>query len=83
MEEDSIKQLAKKLNFETLTDLVIKRLSDTNSSDVLCRVLEQQNTADESKQLEFLVDYISNRYGSRNVNLFCIKLLQKIHDKPA
>lgn len=85
LEEAAIKQLGEKLLLSTVTDLLMKKITPSDTRVVLDRLLEHENTAsnDNNKQLSFIRDFLCDRFDTKDLLLLCSQILKIVYDKPA
>lgn len=86
LEESSIERIADKLPFNASADLLMKKMSTTNATEILNRILEKYcniDTTNGTMDTTFFQDYLCNRLESKDLILFCSQLLMKLHNKPA
>ncbi|XP_053625975.1 telomere-associated protein RIF1 [Plodia interpunctella] len=77
---DSSKQeIVESLQFDTLKNSFMKKVNNQNYSTVITDVLK--NTAKGDSDLSRLQTYLSEKYTSRQLILFCSELLRKLHDE--
>lgn len=85
LEEAAIKQLGEKLLLSTVTDLLMKKITPSDTRVVLDRLLEHENTTsnDNNKQLSFIRDFLCDRFDTKDLLLLCSQILKIVYDKPA
>ncbi|XP_028170792.1 LOW QUALITY PROTEIN: telomere-associated protein RIF1 [Ostrinia furnacalis] len=87
LEESAKQRIAERLSFETVTDLFMKNVTNSNTKSLITRILSKHSNAEASseqirqKDLSFLQDYISERFDNKDLILFCSQMLAKIHNK--
>lgn len=87
LEDSSKQQIAESLPFDTLTEVFMKNVTNSNTNSLITRILNKQSEPGLSseqqgqKDLSLLQDYLSERFASRDLILFCSQLLEKIHNK--
>lgn len=84
--EDASKQhIADSLPFSELSDLLMKKVNKSNFATLLNSVLDQSASCVQNgttTQLSLLQNYMCERFETKDLILFCSKLLQHLHDKP-
>lgn len=86
LEESSIRKVAEKLPANTVFDVLMDKQSTTSILDkILAResLEASENRKSVQKCMSFMTDFMSQRFQSKDLILFCSQLLQKIHDRPA
>lgn len=85
LEEAAIKQLGEKLLLSTVTDLLMKKITPSDTRVVLDRLLEHENTTsnDNNKQLSFIRDFLCDKFDTKDLLLLCSQILKIVYDKPA
>ncbi|CAB3255395.1 unnamed protein product [Arctia plantaginis] len=85
LEESAIKELSQKLLLSTVTDLLMKKITPSDTRVVLDRLLEYESSLsnDNSKRLSFIRDYLCDKFDTKDLLLLCSQILKIVYDKPA
>ncbi|XP_052757500.1 telomere-associated protein RIF1 isoform X2 [Galleria mellonella] len=84
LEDESKQCIAESLPFTTLTNSLVKQVTDSNAQIIISRVLGRVSETSESKEnneLSFLQQFLCERFHTNDLILFCSQLLQNIHKK--
>lgn len=87
MDDASKLRIADNLSFNDLTDTLMNKLTPTNSSNIINRVIEEQSKHDTknkdnaNRKLCIIKDYLCDNFESKDLVLFCSDLLKKVYDK--
>ncbi|XP_050345530.1 uncharacterized protein LOC126770275 [Nymphalis io] len=88
MDEASKKKIVDNLPFNALSEMLMNKMTKSNSGVLLNKVIEQKSTLDqtsenkEDSRLSIVQDYLCERFESKDLILFCSKLLKKVYEKP-
>nr|XP_026495362.1 telomere-associated protein RIF1 isoform X1 [Vanessa tameamea]XP_026495363.1 telomere-associated protein RIF1 isoform X1 [Vanessa tameamea] len=89
MDEASKKKIVDNLSFNALTELLVNKMTKSNSDVLLNKVIEQKSTLEPSnknikdRRLSIVQDYLCERFESKDLILFCSDLLKKVYEKPS
>lgn len=87
MDDTSKQKVAEELPIKTVNELLIKKLTESNSSCILSRVIDEQckfgSKDKEDRRLLMLKDYLCDRFEPRDLALFCSDILKRVYENPA
>ncbi|XP_041977042.1 telomere-associated protein RIF1 [Aricia agestis] len=76
------KDIAEKLPANSLTDLVLKKMTSTNSTEVVNGILDHRlSTNSKEENLSLLREFICDKFESKDLILFCSEILKNAHSK--
>ncbi|XP_046965286.1 telomere-associated protein RIF1 [Vanessa cardui] len=88
MDEASKKKIVDNLSYNALTEVLMKKMTKSNSDVLLNKVIEQKSTLEPSnknntdRRLSIVQDYLCERFDYKDLILFCSDLLKKVYEKP-
>ncbi|XP_073943832.1 uncharacterized protein isoform X2 [Choristoneura fumiferana] len=86
LDQTSIRKLADCMLVKDCTDILVKKMTKSDTNTVFNRVLQREcelhpGEQTGSKELSFLLNYLCDKFDAKDLILFCSQMLQKVHDK--
>lgn len=85
LEDTSLQRISEKLPLSVVTELLLKKITPSETKVILNRILEQEcsSSHDRNKEISFIRDYLCGRFDIKDLVLLCSQILKAVYDKPA
>lgn len=86
LDQTSIRKVADSMLVKDCTEVLVKNMTYADANAVFNRVLQRQcelhpGEQAGSKELSFLLNYLCDKFDTKDLILLCSQILQKVHDK--